>query len=111
MEENKEHKELIHAFHLTWDEFPGLARLIDKRNLVIACNKAALSAGLSVGQICAKIGSPEIHKGCKKALALSTGTAQWERVAENRIRGWLPVQGYPEIVVHFSAVLPELNKK
>ena len=111
MEENKKYEELIQAFHLTWDEFPGLARLIDKKNLVIACNKAALSAGLCDGQICAKIGAPESHRGCKKALTLSTGTPQWERPVENRIRGWLPVQGYPEIVVHFSAVLPEPNQK
>jgi len=111
MKTNNNYEKLIEAFHLTWDEFPGVTRLIDKENHVIACNKAALSAGLSDGQICAKIGTPESHRGCRKALALSTGTAQVDRPVENKIRAWVPVQGYPDIVVHFSVALPELNQK
>lgn len=110
MEENKKYEELIKAFHLTWDEFPGVTRLIDKGNNVIACNKAALAAGLSEGQICAKIGSPESHRGCRKSLAIKTSTAQVDRPVENKIRGWIPMEEYPDIVVHFSLALPETNQ-
>ena len=106
-EKNAKYEELIHAFHLTWDGFPGVARLIGRDNCVLAANRAAEAAGLVAGQICAKMGPPESHKGCRKALALSTQTAQVDRPVENKIRAWIPVDGYPDIVVHFSVVLPE----
>lgn len=104
---NTKYEELIQAFHLTWDRFPGPARLIDKKNYVLAANQAAEAAGLTAGQICAKMGAPESHKGCKKALTLSTQTAQVDRPVPEKIRAWVPVDGYPEIVVHFSVMLPE----
>ncbi len=108
MEQNENrYEELIRAFHLTWDAFPGTARLIDKGNHVLAVNQAA---GLTEGQVCAKIGAPESHRGCRKALALSTQTAQVDRPIENKIRAWVPVEGYPEVVVHFSVILPECDQ-
>lgn len=108
MEQNLEtYAELIQAFHLTWDPFPGVARLISNSNYVVAVNQAAKAAGFTVGQICAKLGSPEGHRGCKKTLALATRTARVDRPVENKIRAWVPVDGYPDIVVHFSMVLPE----
>ena len=108
MEQNENrYEELIRAFHLTWDAFPGTARLIDKGNHVLAVNQAA---GLTEGQVCAKIGAPESHRGCRKALALSTRTAQVDRPVENKIRAWVPVEEYPEVVVHFSVMLPECNQ-
>lgn len=111
MEQNENrYEELIRAFHLTWDAFPGTARLIDKGNHVLAVNQAAAAAGLTEGQVCAKIGAPESHRGCRKALALSTRTAQVDRPIENKIRAWVPVEGYPEVVVHFSVMLPERNQ-
>ena len=111
MEQNdNRYEELIRAFHLTWDAFPGPARLIDKGNHVLAVNQAAAAAGLTEGQVCAKIGTPESHRGCRKALALSTQTAQVDRPIENKIRAWVPVEGYPEVVVHFSVLLPECNQ-
>ncbi|NCB92826.1 MAG: hypothetical protein EOM40_09750 [Clostridia bacterium] len=103
-------EELIKGFHQTWDEFPGAVRLIDKTNMTIACNKFAEENGLEAGQICAKIGAPENHKGCLKAMAIKTGTAQIDRPNDGRIRGWIPVEGYPDVVVHFSLALPETNK-
>ena len=110
MEQNETaYDELIHAFHQTWDRFPGSARLIDKGNYVLAVNQVAEAAGLTVGQVCARIGAPESHKGCRKALALSTQTAQVDRPNPEKIRAWVPIDGYPEIVVHFSVVLPECN--
>ena len=111
MEQNENrYEELIRAFHLTWDAFPGTARLIDKGNHVLAVNQAAAAAGLTEGQVCAKIGAPESHRGCRKALALSTQTAQVDRPIENKIRAWVPVEGYPEVVVHFSVILPECDQ-
>lgn len=103
--------ELIAAFHLTWDNFPGVTRLIDKGNLVLASNKAAVTAALLPGQICAKIGAPESHRGCRKALALRTATPQIDRPAEGKIRAWIPVDGWPEVVVHFGLVLPNPNEQ
>ncbi len=112
MEQNEmAYEALIHAFHHTWDRFPGPARLIDKGNYVLAVNQAAEAAGLAAGQICAKIGNPESHKGCKKALALSTQKAQMDRPAENKIRAWVPVEDWPDLVVHFSVVLPEWKQQ
>ena len=46
---NTKYEELIQAFHLTWDKFPGWARLIDKGNHVLAVNQAAEAAGLTAG--------------------------------------------------------------
>ena len=108
MEKNeKKNEELIQAFHLTWDAFPGTARLIDKENRVLAANRAAEAAGLTEGQICAQMGPPERHIGCRKALALSTQTAQIDRPTPEKIRVWVPVEGYPDIVVNFSIRLPD----
>ena len=105
--DEQEFKELISAFHLTWDKFPGPARLIDKGNHVLAVNQLAEEAGLTTGQICAEAGSLESHKGCKKMLALSTQKAQIDRPIEKKIRAWLPIENYPDLVVHFSISLPE----
>ncbi len=107
----EKYDELIRAFHLTWDAFPGTARLIDKGNHVLAVNQAAEAAGLTDGQICAKIGAPESHKGCRKALALSTQTAQVDGLIPGKVRAWVPIGGYPEAVVHFSVMLPECEQK
>lgn len=104
---NTKYEELIQAFHLTWDRFPRQARLIDKGNHVLAVNQAAEAAGLTAGQICAKMGDPESHKGCRKALALSIQTAQVDRPIPEKIRAWVPIDGFPEVVVHFSVMLPE----
>ena len=106
----KKYGELIQAFKTTWDAFPGAARLIDKGNVTIACNKFAEANGLEAGQICAKIGAPESHKGCLKAVAIKTGEAKVDRPIEGIIRAWVPVEGYPDIVVHFALALPEINK-
>lgn len=28
-----------------------------------------------------------------------------------KIRGWLPIDNYPDVVVHFSAGIPDVNEK
>lgn len=100
---------LIQAFHLTWGNYPWAARLIDKKNCVIAVNKAARAEGYAPGQICARIGRPRLHKGCKRALTISTQKAQYDRPFPDRMRVWLPVDGYPDVVVHFTVVIPEMG--
>lgn len=101
---------LAQAFHLTWDSFPGAARLIDKHNLTLAVNRFAAEHGFQEGQICAKMGAPEDHRGCRKVAALKSGVAQIDRPSDGKIRGWLPIDGYPDIVVHFSVAIPKVNE-
>ncbi len=72
----EKYDELIRAFYLTWDAFPGTARLIDKGNHM-----------------------------------LSTQTAQIDRPIPEKIRAWVPIDGYPDVVVHFSVMLPECDQK
>ena len=104
---NDDFSDVIKAFHLMWDAFPGMARLIDKRHTVIASNPIAQSKGFMPDVLCAKVASPDIHKKCKMAITLKTGMAHADRVIEDRIRGWQPVLGYPDLVVHFAIMIPD----
>ena len=108
MDEAK-YEELIAAFHKTWELFPGQARLIDRTNRVIAVNAFAAKNGRTPGEICAKFGKPESHMGCRKKEALDTGEGKLDRPFAERVRGWVPLEGYPDIVVHFSLAVPEVN--
>lgn len=103
--------ELIQAFKMTWDSFSGAARLIDKGNVTIAVNRFASEHGLEIGQICAKIGAPESHRGCLKSAALKEKIAKIDRPSESKIRGWIPIEDYPDVVVHFSVGIPDVNEK
>ncbi len=104
---NADYSEAIKAFHMMWDAFPGMARLIDKKHKVIAANPMAQSKGFMPNVLCAKIASPDIHKKCKMAITFKTGEAHADRVIEDRIRGWQPVPGYPDLVVHFAIMIPD----
>lgn len=98
---------VIHSFHQMWDGFPGLARLINKKHIIVASNKAAEEKGFTEEAVCARVGTPESHKGCRANVTLKTQTAQLDRPAEDRVRGWMPVEGYEELFVHFTLVVPE----
>ena len=102
-----EYAEVIGMFHRMWDGFPGLARLIDRNHHVIAANPVALEKGFAPGCVCAKVGAPEIHRQCKLTKLFQTGEAQTDNVIEDRIRGWMPVEGYPDLSVHFAVMIPE----
>ncbi len=102
-----EYAEVIGMFHRMWDGFPGLARLIDRNHHVIAANPVALEKGFAPGCVCAKVGAPEIHRQCKLTRLFQTGEAQTDNVIEDRIRGWMPVEGYPDLSVHFAVMIPE----
>lgn len=105
----KDYTELIASFHATWEAFPGQARLIDRAHQVIAVNAFAAKNGRKPGEICAKFGSPESHRGCRKMKALETGEGQLDRPFAERVRGWVPLADYPDVVVHFSLAVPEVN--
>ncbi|MDD3221411.1 MAG: hypothetical protein EOM34_03495 [Clostridia bacterium] len=106
MDKDRE-EQIIAEFHSMWDEFPGVARLIHKSHRVLAANQKAVSQGLEAGQICAKMGAPESHKGCMMAEAMKLKEGKMDRPSEQKVRGWLPVKDEDEVVVHFSMVLPE----
>ena len=99
--------DVILAFHLMWDRFPGIARLINNRHVILASNKAAEEKGFTDGAVCARVGSPESHKGCMANLTLKTQTAQLDRKLEDRIRGWVPLEGHKDLFVHFTLPIPE----
>ncbi len=100
-------EELVSAFHTMWDEFPGMARLIDKDHVVVAANPLAEKRRFVPGAVCAKIGDPAIHKGCKHRKMFETGHAQHDNVMPDRVRGWMPVKGYPDLCVHFAIPIPK----
>ncbi len=107
--QEEQYAELIAAFHKTWELFPGQARLIDRHHHVIAVNAFAAHNGRKPGEICAQFGTPESHRGCRKKAALDTGTGQLDRPFAERVRGWVPLGDYPDVVVHFSLAVPEVN--
>lgn len=110
MNENKPDKlSLEESFHLMWDAFPGFARLIDKNFIILASNPAAIERGFLPGDCCAKFGNPESHRGCLARKTLTEQKAHIDRPTENVLRGWLPVEGHPDVYVHFRMQVPEQN--
>lgn len=99
--------ELIEAFHALWDNFPGMARLIDRNHTVLAANPAAEAKGFVPDALCAAVGDPAIHRQCKHGKMFREGAAQTDAVLEDRIRGWMPVAGREDVCVHFALPLPE----
>lgn len=103
--------DILKAFHTLWDAFPGPVRLIDKSHKIIAANNIAQEKGFIPDKCCATVGEPCSHRGCKSALMLKTGLAQIDRPSIDRVRGWIPLAGYPDIYVHFTLMLPEENNQ
>lgn len=103
---NGNQKDLITWFHTMWDCFPGMVRLIDERHHILAANDTAIQAGFEPGLCCARVGTPESHKGCLAGKMIKTGEAQTERMSANKIRAWIPVKGYDGIFVHYTLLLP-----
>jgi len=102
-----DYAEVIEKFHLMWDSFPGLARLITSKHVVLASNRSAEDSGFTEGCICAKVGAPETHRGCRMAEMFRSGEAQIQRFSPEKIKGWNPVAGYPELCVHWAVGVPE----
>lgn len=96
---------LVEEFHHTWDTFPGVARIIDRKHKIIAANPIAEKAGFTVGVICAKVGAPKSHRDCKMMKMFQTGETQIDHVLPDRIRGWMPIPGQPDLCIHFGLPL------
>jgi hypothetical protein len=94
------------AFHLMWDKFPELVRLIYKDREVIAVNEVGAKFGLSKGNKCSEEGPPEAHRDCQADRAMSTQRAAFNtmKFGEKEVTiYWLPVDGYPDVFLHFAA--------
>ncbi len=95
---------VIEAFELMWGSFPEPVMLIDQSREILAINDACRDAGGVPGVKCSALGSPDSHKGCLANAALVFQRAQYSK---NSIGGrdviafWMPVDGYPDIYVHF----------
>ncbi|MBC3538019.1 hypothetical protein [Megasphaera hominis] len=98
--------ELIAQFHMLWDGFPGLARLITTKHEIIAANDIARKAGFVEGAICARVGAPESHRGCLLNEMVKTGVAQTQMAGTDKVKGWMPVAGHPDLLVHFTLFMP-----
>lgn len=100
---------LVESFHKMWDTFPGFARLIDKNFIILASNPAAVERGFLPGECCAKFGTPAAHRGCLARKTLKEQVAHIDRPTDTTLRGWMPVEGHPDLYVHFRLQLPEQN--
>lgn len=96
------------AFHQLWDGFPTCVRMIHRSHEVLAVNDTAAGLGFKVGEHCNEDGNPQRHAGCKAMLALKTQQAQVQNTPVGRVKFWLPVEGYPEVYIHFSVASAEL---
>lgn len=96
---------VIEAFHLMWGNFPEPATLVHKSREVIAVNAACEVIGRVKGMNCATHGAPEAHRGCLANQALSAQQSAFKKITfgeKELISYWLPVDGYPELFVHFG---------
>ena len=96
---------VIDAFHLMWNGFPEPVMLTHKSFQVMAVNRAAAERGLQQGIFCNKIGTPEMHKGCRAQKCVREGKSQYlaMQLPDHEAVGfWLSVEGYPEFFIHLS---------
>lgn len=96
---------VIEAFHLMWGNFPEPVTLVHKSREVIAVNKACGAIGMVKGMNCATHGAPEAHRGCLANQALSSQQSAFKKIKfgeKEIISFWLPVDGYPELFIHFG---------
>lgn len=100
-------EELVAQFHEMWNGFPGLARLIDSRHAVIASNPFAQERGFVEGATCAKVGDSKLHSKCKLGAFFKSGEAVTDHVLDDRVCGWMPVKGRPDVCIHFAVMIPE----
>lgn len=98
--------ELAEAFQRMYGAFPKSAMLLHKSKRIVALNLAARDLGREPGNICAKLGPPEMHAGCLAHRAVSEQKAMYKAVTTPQGRSlilyWLPVIGYADYYVHFS---------
>lgn len=103
--EQSELDALARAFQLMWGNFPEPVQLTYKNREIIALNAACEKIGRSKGMRCSSHGAPEAHSGCLANQALSTGKSVFKKTkygGKEMITYWLPVDGYPDIFIHFG---------
>lgn len=96
---------IVEAFQLMWGNFPEPVMLVHKSREILAVNKACSQAGGVVGIKCSSIGTPEQHKRCRANQALASQQATYVKSETNGkvvIGYWIPVEGNPDIYVHFG---------
>ena len=101
MAETPDYTEAIRAFHMMWDSFPGMARLVNKKHTIIAANAEAVAMGYTPGIVCATVKNPEMHRGCQLWAVLGDAEAKLDTETPGMLRGWLPVQDYPDLCINF----------
>ena len=72
---------------------------------IIAANKVAPSTGRIEGNKCALVEPLEQHKGCRAEEAWKNGEASYRKKVGKLgdvVSFWIPVDGYPDYLVHFS---------
>ena len=97
-------EELVRSFHMMWDNYPEMVRLIDRRFNVIAGNPAYYRMGGQDGVKC-NTGDPALHKGCQAMNALKTQetkTLCTEVEGMNWEAFWVPVSGAEDYYIHFT---------
>lgn len=100
-------QEVIRAFHMMWDTFPERARLIHKDRTVPAVNRAAEKIGMTAGDHCYDGRPRSAHRGCLANRALRENTGMYSASPEGaRMPFWIPVDGVPDVYVHFSIPSP-----
>ncbi len=90
-----------------WDSFAGLARLISSDHMILASNELAKDKGFNEEICCARVGSPETHRNCLMSQMFKTKKGQLQKFGDNKIKGWSPVEGHPDLCVHFTIVIPQ----
>ncbi len=105
------YREAVDEFHRMWDAFPGPARLTLPDHTVLAVNEPAVAGGFYEGCTCSTVRAPQTHRGCKLAAMFKTGQSQVQRFGERKIKGWMPVGGYPDLCVHYAISIPEDNQQ
>lgn len=98
-------EQLITEFHRMWDGFPGLARLINRKHIIIAANAPARDKGFVEGNHCTKLGTPEQHRGCKSLLCLKEQQSYEDVVIGEKIKGWYPITGSSDYFIHYTIFL------
>lgn len=98
-------QDVIEAFHLMWDNFPESVMLLNKEREIIASNKAGQDLGRIPGMKCSSIQPLASHQGCKANEALRTHEYTYRKRKGNLgdvVSFWLPIDGYPDYLIHFS---------
>ena len=97
-------EELIRSFHMMWDNYPEMVRLIDRKFNVITGNPLYFQMGGQESVKC-NTGDPALHKGCQAMNALKT---QETKTLRSEVEGmtweafWVPVSGSSDYYVHFT---------